>query len=370
MSSDSLVCLRDFEKYAEEHLDRNAWGFFSAGAEGCQTLRDNEEAFRRLRLRPRFLRDVSVRDMSTTVLGQRIDMPIGISPTANQGLASPEGEIGTAKAAAQFQTCMICSTYSNFTMEDIMNCSPHGLKWFQLYVRPDRETTAGLVRRAERAGYRALVLTVDLPIVGRRYPDLRHGFSMPPHLKVANLRHVDLNKNKKDRNKALDYGFGGPDQSSDSALSWKDVAWLRSISTLPIILKGILTAEDARLAVQQGVDGILVSNHGGRQLDGVPATIEALPEIVEAAGEKLEVYMDGGVRTGTDVLKALALGARAVFIGRPAVWGLCYKGQEGVAKVLNILKEELSLAMALSGCSSLGDITPGLVVRESQYSRL
>ncbi|CAH1231034.1 HAO1 [Branchiostoma lanceolatum] len=357
MSSDPMVCVKDLEEYALAHMGRNERGFSSNGAGECQTLQENEAAFKRLRLRPRFLRDVTSRDLSTTLLGRAVDMPIGVSPVGALGLFSPYGDLGAAKAAARFKTCMISSTSSNSTLEDIMKSSPESLKWFQLYVRPDRELTKALVQRVERAGYRALVVTVDVACVGRRYQELRYRFKLPPHLKPLNLGKNVVQDHARNR-------------GHDPALSWKDVAWLRSICSLPIILKGILTAEDARLAVQHGVDGILVSNHGGRQLDGVPATIEALPEIVQAAGDKLEVYMDGGVRTGTDVLKALALGARAVFVGRPVIWGLCYDGEEGVAKVLNILKEELSLAMALSGCTRLADIVPAMVVRASQYSRM
>ncbi|XP_019624697.1 PREDICTED: hydroxyacid oxidase 2-like [Branchiostoma belcheri] len=336
MSSDPVVCIKDLEKYALAHMSRNERGYSSNGAGKCQTLRENEAAFKRLRLRPRFLRDVSVRDLSTTVLGQRVDMPIGVSPMGALGLFSPNGDLAAAKAATRLKTCMISSTSSNSTLEDVMKSSPEGLKWFQLQVRPDRDSTKKMVQRVELAGYKALVVTVDASYVGRRYQELKNGFKLPPHLKPLNYGKNVVQDHVRNR-------------GHDPALCWKDIAWLRSICSLPIILKGILTAEDARLAVQHGVDGILVSNHGGRQLDGVPATIEALPEIVQAAGEKLEVYMDGGVRTGTDVLKALALGARAVFVGRPVIWGLCYDGEEGVAKVLNILKEEFSLAMALSG---------------------
>ncbi|XP_035690411.1 hydroxyacid oxidase 1-like [Branchiostoma floridae] len=357
MSGNSIVCIKDLEQYALDRMGRNERGYSSNGAGECQTLLENEAAFKRLRLRPRFLRDVSARDLSTTLLGRAVDMPIGVSPMGALGLFAPNGDLCAARAAARFKTCMISSTSSNSTLEDVMTSSPEGLKWFQLQIRPDRELTKTMVQRVERAGYRALVVTVDASYVGRRYQELRYRFKLPPHLKPLNLGQNVVQDHVKNR-------------GHDPALSWKDVAWLRSICSLPIILKGILTAEDTRLAVQHGVDGILVSNHGGRQLDGVPATIEALPEIVQAAGDKLEVYMDGGVRTGTDVLKALALGARAVFVGRPVIWGLCYDGEEGATKVLSILKEELSLAMALSGCTRLADIVPSMVVRTSQYSRM
>ncbi|XP_035685828.1 hydroxyacid oxidase 2-like [Branchiostoma floridae] len=262
---------------------------------------------------------------------------------------------------------MIVSTYGTTSIEDISTASPGGLKWFQLYIMPDRQFTQRLVQRAETAGYKALVVTVDLPVVGKRYPDLTNRFQLPPHLSVPNLQGLEssASQSKDER----DYGGGASPE--DPALSWKDIDWLSSITNLPIILKGILTAEDAGIALDHpGVKGILVSNHGGRQLDGVPATIEVLPEIVAAVGERLEVYLDGGVRTGTDVLKALALGARAVFVGRPAIWGLAYNGEDGVAEVMTILRSELDLAMTLSGCRSLAEINRSLVVGEEYYSKL
>eukprot|EP00058_Branchiostoma_floridae_P026270 XP_002611760.1 hypothetical protein BRAFLDRAFT_236305 [Branchiostoma floridae] len=339
-----MVCVDDFEEFSRKHLSKATWEFFSGGAAECQTVSENRNAFKRLRLRPRFLRDVSHRDLSTTLLGERVEFPIGVSPTGLKDIAWPQGDIYVAKVAAEMGACMAVSTFSNSSAEDIMAASPHGLKWFQMYFMPNKVFTQRLIQKVERAGYKALVVTVDLPIVGKRYSDIRNKFQLPSHVTVPNLLALKDGSEQDGRN----YGMGGSPQ--DPSFSWKDIDWLSSITNLPIILKGILTAEDAGIALDHpGVKGILVSNHGGRQLDGVPATIEALPEIVGAAGDKLEVYLDGGVRTGTDALKALALGARAVFLGRPVIWGLTFSGEEGVRQVMKILRDELDLAMALSG---------------------
>ncbi|XP_066282977.1 2-Hydroxyacid oxidase 1-like isoform X2 [Branchiostoma lanceolatum] len=316
-----MVCVADFEEYANKKLSRVHKEVICTGADQCQTLQENIEAFKRLRIRPRVLRDVSRRDLSTTLLGEKVDFPVGVSSTALQGLAWPDGDICAARAIAQLHTCMIVNMYANNSVEEISAASPGGLKWFQLYIMPDRPFTQRLVRRAELAGYKALVVTVDAPVPGKRYPNLRSRFQRPPHLRIPNFQGIQSSAApSKDKQNLV----CGP-YPLDRSLSWKDIDWLSSITNLPIILKGILTAEDAGRALEHpGVKGILVSNHGGRQLDGVPATIEVLPEIVAAVGERLEVYLDGGVRTGTDVLKALALGARAVFVARPAIWGLAY----------------------------------------------
>ncbi|XP_066282227.1 2-Hydroxyacid oxidase 2-like isoform X1 [Branchiostoma lanceolatum] len=368
--SGRMVCVDDFEEFSKKHLSKATWEFYSGGADECQTVSENRNAFKRFRLRPRFLRDVSHRDLSTTLLGERVECPICVSPTGLKDLACPQGDIYTAKVAAEMETCMVVSTFSNSSAEDIMSASPCSLKWFQMYFMPNKVFTQRLVQKVERAGYKALVVTIDLPIVGKRYSDIRNKFQLPPHVTVPNLLALKDGSEQDSAKDGRNYGMGGSPQ--DPTFSWKDVDWLSSITSLPIILKGILTAEDAGIALDHpGVKGILVSNHGGRQLDGVPATVEALPEIVRAVGNKLEVYLDGGVRTGTDALKALALGARAVFIGRPVIWGLTFKGEEGVRQVMNILRDELDLAMALSGCCTLGDIQPTLVVREDFYhSRL
>ncbi|XP_035698212.1 hydroxyacid oxidase 1-like [Branchiostoma floridae] len=361
-----FVCLADFENFARESLDTNASNYYNSGANNEQTLRDNVDAFRSYRLRPRFLRDVSRRDTTTTVLGELLDFPVALAPTAMQRMAHPDGEVASAKAAASMNTGMILSSWATSTIEEVAEAAPRGLRWFQLYVYKDRQVTRNLVERAEKAGYKAIFLTIDTPILGKRLEDTRNKFKLPAHLRLANFSEGDVRSSRVQSDS--DSGLAAYVASLiDPSLSWEHVDWLRSVTKLPIILKGVLTAEVAREAVEHGVDGILVSNHGARQLDGVPATIDALREVASAVNGQVEVYLDGGVRTGTDVLKALALGARCVFVGRPVLWGLAYKGQEGVQEMLQMLKEEFSLSMALSGCSRVSAITPALVVHESYY---
>jgi (S)-2-hydroxy-acid oxidase len=364
------VCIDDIAAIARQKLDRNAYNYYVSGADGEQTLTDNVEAFKRYRFRPRFLRDVSKIDTATSILGETISFPVCVAPTAMHRMAHPEGEAATARACIKYNTCMTLSSWSTVRIEDVAKRSGDGLRWFQLYVYKDRALTASLVKRAEAAGYKAIAVTIDTPIVGKRLNDNRFGFDLPSHLTLANFDMestgslLSEERAKKGTGSALQRYT---QRMTDTSLSWKDITWLMSITSLPVVVKGVLTAEDARIAVELGVKGILVSNHGARQLDGVPATIEVLKEIVDAVCGKCEVYLDGGVRRGTDVLKALALGARAVFIGRPVLWGLAYKGQEGVEKVLQLLKDEFSLAMMLSGCTSVSSITKELVVKESHF---
>ncbi|XP_046849465.1 peroxisomal (S)-2-hydroxy-acid oxidase GLO5-like [Xenia sp. Carnegie-2017] len=360
------VCISDFEKYAEKFLPKNAWDYFSAGANACVSLKENRRAFDRLRIRPRILRDVSSINMSTTILGEKIDFPICVAPTAMQKMAHSDGEVATTKAAATLKTCMILSTWSTSSMEDVGNASS-GLKWFQLFVCKDQSVTVDLIERAVAAGFKAIVVTVDTPYLGRRYADVRNQFALPSHLELGNYtkKYATAIKSDKDSGRA---SFEAT--LYNSSLTWKIIPWLKSVTKLPIVLKGILTAEDAKLAVSYGVDGILVSNHGARQLDFVPATVEALPEVISAVNGKCEVYLDGGIRYGSDVFKSLALGARAVFVGRPIVWGLAYKGEAGVVSVLNILKDEFHLAMGLAGCSSIDEISKIMVAHETHYSKL
>ncbi|XP_040278732.1 hydroxyacid oxidase 2 isoform X1 [Bufo bufo] len=355
----SLICLADFEAYAKDNLPKATWEYYAAGADDCGTRDDNLLAFKRIRLRPRMLRDVSVTDSRTTILGTEISCPIGIAPTAFHCLAWPDGEISTARAAETQNLCYVASTYSTCSVEEIVAAAPAGFRWFQLYIYRDRKLSEQLVHRVEALGFKALVLTVDLPYTGKRRSDIRNNFRLPPHLKVKNFEGVFKEHCGPDN-------YGVPDNTLDPSISWKDIHWLRSLTRLPIIIKGILTKEDAELAVKHGVQGIIVSNHGGRQLDGELATIDALSEVVEAVQGRTEVYIDGGIRTGSDVLKALALGAKCVFIGRPIVWGLAYKGEEGVRGVLQILTDEFRLSMALSGCRNISEINRNLV----QFSRL
>ncbi|KAL8173031.1 UNVERIFIED_CONTAM: Hydroxyacid oxidase 1 [Gekko kuhli] len=258
------------------------------------------------------------------------------------------------------------SSWATSSIEEVAQAAPEAIRWMQLYIYKDREVTRSLVRRAERAGYKGIFVTVDTPFLGKRLDDVRNKFQLPPHLRMKNFETNDLAFSS-------EKGYGEDSglsvyvaEAIDPSIKWEDLKWLRGLTTLPIVAKGILRADDAKKAVEHGVNGILVSNHGARQLDGVPATIELLPEIIEAVEGKVEVFLDGGVRKGSDVLKALALGAKAVFVGRPVVWGLVYKGEEGVKEVLQILKEEFRLAMALSGCRSVEEIDRTLVRRDQQ----
>ncbi|EDV21349.1 uncharacterized protein TRIADDRAFT_50856 [Trichoplax adhaerens] len=362
------LCIRDIEQFASENLSKNALSYYNVGADDEETLRDNVEIFKRIRIRPRMLIDVTNVDLSTTILGRKIEMPIGISPTAMQKLAHPDGEIATAQAAKFMKTCMTLSTYSTTSIEDVGVASGDGLRWFQLYVSPDRELTRNFVHRAERSGFKALVVTVDVPVAGNRRKEIRQGFDLPPHLHLANF---SSNSFKGVDTEVENSGWSNNYQMQiDGSITWESISWLQTITSLQVIVKGILTAEDASEAIRRGIKAIWISNHGGRQLDGVPTAIEVLPEIVEAVKEQAEIYVDGGFRLGTDVFKALALGARAVFIGRPILWGLCYNGSDGVKKVLQLLKEELQRTMQLAGCTSIGDITPSSVIYAINFSKI
>lgn len=351
------VNLEEFERDARERLSREAYDYYAGGANDEITLRRNREAWSEIALHYPVLRDVSARDTSTIVLGERISFPVMVAPTAFHRMACPEGECAAVRAAGRAGTLMVVSTLSTTTIEDIAGAAT-GPLWFQLYVYKDRGATTALIRRAEAAGCRALVLTVDAQVWGRREADVRNNFRLPDGLTVANL--ADYAK------EIFPAGIPGSglaayvSQMLDPSLSWKDLAWLRGKTKLPILLKGIVRADDAKLAVEHGADGIIVSNHGGRQLDTAPATIEALPRVVDAVGEKIPVLIDGGVRRGTDVVKALALGAQAAFIGRPVLWGLASDGEEGAFRVLELLKTEFDLAMALCGACTVGEIDRSL----------
>ncbi len=353
----------DLEAIARERIPKEAWDYYASGAEDEVTLRQNRAAFERLSIAYRVMVDVSRRDTATSVLGHPVAMPVITAPTAFHRLACPDGELATARAAGAAGTIMILSTLSNTPVEDVV-AAASGPVWFQLYIYKDRKASEGVVRRAEAAGCKALVLTVDAPLLGRRERDIRNRFRLPLGLAVANM---------------LPEGYGEvPPAAADSglaayfatlldpALTWGDVAWLRSITHLPVLVKGIVRPDDALRAADAGAAGIVVSNHGGRQLDTSPATIDVLPEIADALsshGLPVELLMDGGVRRGTDVLKALALGARAVLVGRPILWGLGADGEAGAAQVLRMLHDEFDLAMALAGAPTVADITRDLVRR-------
>ena len=363
--TDQLLNLQDYENAARERLTEVVHAYYASGANDEITLRENRAAFERLALAYRVLVDVSRRDLATTVLGQRLAFPAIVAPVAFQRLAHPEGEIATARAAGAAGTIMVLSTLSTSLVEDVVKASS-GPVWFQLYVLKDRAATESLVRRAEAAGARALVLTVDAPLLGRRERDVRHRFQLPAGLSVKNLEACGLG----------DFPKGVPDSGLaawfasllDPSLTWKDLEWLRSITSLPVVVKGIVRADDAVRAVEHGASAVVVSNHGGRQLDTAPATIDVLPAIAEAVQGRVELMLDGGVRRGTDVVKALALGARAVLVGRPVLWGLTVDGASGVARVLELLRGETDLAMALCGCPTVADVTRDLVVRGGRSS--
>ncbi|NXI90305.1 HAOX1 oxidase, partial [Psophia crepitans] len=363
------VCIADFEEYAKKFLPKSVYDYYRSGADDQETLAENVAAFSRWKLYPRVLRDVSVMDLSTSVLGQKISMPICVGATAMQRMAHADGETATAKACHAVGTGMMLSSWATSSIEEVAEAAPAGLCWLQLYIYKDREITKSLVKRAERAGYKGIFVTVDTPFLGRRIDDVRNKFQLPPHLRQVP---IDGLKNFTSSDLAFSSGkdFGENSglavyvaEAIDASINWEDIKWLRGLTSLPIVAKGILRADDAKQAVKFGVNGILVSNHGARQLDGVPATIDVLPEIVEAVEGKVEVFLDGGIRKGTDVLKALALGAKAVFIGRPLIWGLVYQGEEGAKEVLQMLKEEFRLAMALTGCQRVEEIGRTLIRR-------
>jgi len=343
------VNVRDYERLAEGALEAGPLGYFAGGADDEVTLRENVAAFERLRLRPRMLVDVSGVSTATSVLGTDVSMPLLVAPTAIQKMCHPDGEPATARAAAGAGTVMTLSTIATSTPAEVAAAAPGGPRWFQVYCFEDEGVTRALIEQAAEHGYEALVLTVDAPRAGRRERDLRTGFKVPAEVAIPSVAAA----------------LGHPASLTiaevfamlDLTLTWRDLDRIRGLSDLPLLVKGVLTEEDARLACDAGVDGIVVSNHGGRQLDGVHATIEALPEVVEAVEDRIEVLVDGGIRRGTDVVKALALGARAVMVGRPVLWGLACGGEEGVAHVLELFREEIERALLLCGCPTPADVT-------------
>jgi len=357
---DAPLNLSELERIAKARLPQMAWDYYASGADDERCLRRNVEAYDQLRLHYRVRVDVSRRSLETTVLGERLAMPVAVAPTAFHRLAHPDGELASVRGAGDAGTVFILSTLSNTAVEEVVAAAT-GPVWFQLYVYRDRAATEALVRRVEAAGVRALVLTVDAPLLGRRERDVRNGFALPPHLGIENLHGV------KDPAAQLPARAGDSGLAAyvadllDPSLTWDAVDWLRSITTLPVLVKGIVRPDDAVRAVERGAAGIVVSNHGGRQLDASPATIEALPRIVDAVSGRAEVLLDGGVRRGTDVVKALACGAKAVLVGRPVLWGLAAGGREGVAAALEVLRRELDLAFALCGCADVAGVTRGLI---------
>ena len=350
--------LHDLESRARERLTPSAGGYYASGAWDEVTLRDNAAAFERIKVHYRVLVDVSRRDLSTSVLGQRIAFPVLVAPTAFHKLAHPDGELATVRAAGRAGTVMVLSSLSTTLVEEVL-AAADGPVWFQLYINRDRGFTRDLVARVTAAGCQALVVTVDTPEWGRRERDVRNAFHLPPGLAAVNL----LPSNP--RGEAIGQSGKGMGQAFgwmlDPSLTWADVEWLRKTSTLPVVLKGICRADDAKAAVGSGADAIVVSNHGGRQMDTAPATVDVLPACANAVSGRVPVLLDGGIRRGIDVLKALALGATAVQVGRPVLWGLAVAGQEGVEHALGILRQELDLAMALAGCPDIQSIAGDLL---------
>ncbi|XP_016181044.2 peroxisomal (S)-2-hydroxy-acid oxidase GLO1 isoform X2 [Arachis ipaensis] len=346
-----ITNVNEYEAIAKQKLPKMVYDFYASGAEDQWTLKENRDAFSRILFRPRILIDVSKVDMTTRILGFNISMPIMIAPTGMQKLAHPQGECAIARAASAANTIMTLSTMSNYSFEEVASTGP-GIRFFQLYMFKDRNLVTQLVRRAERAGFKAVVLTADRPFIGRREDDIKNGFRLPPNVTLKNFEGLDFGE----KNKAGS-SVSQTRRHIDPSLNWKDVKWLQTITSLPIVVKGVLTAEDARIAVQAGVAGIIVSNHGARQLDYVPAPIMVLEEIVKAVEGRIGVFVDGGIRRGTDVYKALALGASSVFIGRAVVFSLAAEGEGGVRKVLKMLRDELQLTMALCGSPSLKHIS-------------
>jgi 4-hydroxymandelate oxidase len=356
-----LLNLAEYEAAARNILPQMAFDYIDGGADDEVTLRENRAAFARLRLRPRILAGVGTRDLRVTLFDQTLSFPVLVAPMAFHQLATPDGELATARAAGAAGTIMCVSTAANYSLEAVAGAAT-GPLWFQLYCYKDRELTRNLVDRAQAAGYGALVLTADTPMVGRRERDIRNRFTLPPGTGWKNVEAFGKRDLPQDvAGSGLAAYVAG---QQDANLTWADVDWLAGISRVPVLVKGVLCAADARLAAEHGTAGVIVSNHGGRQLDTALATIDALPEIATAASESnLTVLLDGGVRRGTDVLKALALGAQAVLLGRPVLWGLAVGGEAGGRAVLETLRAEFDLAMSLAGCKSLADLNSDLVVR-------
>ena len=346
-----LINLFDYEQAAQEKIPESIFDFYAGGAADEITVGENRTVFNSIRLRPRILTNVRRCASDTTIMGHPSAMPIIIAPTAMAKLAHPDGELAIARAAKNAGIIQCLSTFSNASVEEV--AAAGDANWFQVYVYKDREITTRLVERAAAAGYKAIVLTVDVPVVGLRESLLRTNFQLPAGLTLKNFD-----------------GFHDTEAAAvlpyiqsqlDASLTWDDLKWLVSSTSLPVLVKGILRGDDAKRAIDCGAAAIVVSNHGGRQLDTAVTGIDALPEVVAAVGAQTEVFVDGGVRRGTDVVKALALGARGVLVGRPVLWGLAVAGQEGVEQILAILKNELENAMALCGCSSAIEIGSDLI---------
>lgn len=351
--------LQEYETLAKERLTPMAWDYYSSGALDEITLRDNREAFDRIAIRYHVLAGSTERDLSTQILGRQHEWPVLTAPMAFNRLAHPDGENAIARAAATAGVTQVLSTFSTISLEEVARTTPDGPRWFQLYVFRDRGLTADLVRRAEAAGYEAIVMTVDTPVLGRRERDARNGFALPEGLAAANIASHMPRIASDGRDSGLAQFFA---TQIDSTLTWDDVEWLVSLTTLPVLVKGVVRGDDAERAIERGCAGVIVSNHGGRQLDTSIATIDALSEVAEAVDGRGAVLVDGGVRRGTDIVKALALGANGVLLGRPLLWGLALDGEAGATRVLALLRAEFEQAMVLCGASNVSELWPDLLV--------
>jgi len=350
--------LADFEPLARERLEQPAFDYIAGGAGDELTLAENGAAWRRWQLRPRILRDVSRVETSTTLLGGAVGLPVGLAPVAFQHFAHPDAEVAGARAASAARALYCLSTMSSRSLEEVAaaaDAAGAGPRWFQLYVHRDRGRSAELLTRAAAAGYRAIVLTADFPVPGLRERDARNRLPYP-----QGYGNFELPELTSGREGVLPVVIGG---LNDASLSWTDLPWLRGLTALPVVVKGVLTGQDAALAVEHGAAAVWVSNHGGRQLDRAVATVDALAEVVEAVSGEAEVYVDGGIRRGVDVLTALALGARAVFIGRPALYAMAAAGESGVARALKLIERELRTDMALLGVTRPDELGPGHLLR-------
>jgi len=381
-----LQCLTigELEKHAYVRMDKQTRDYYNEGADSGSTLRENTTAYSKYRIRPRVLRDVSIIDTTVDLFGKKNAVPLGVAPTAMQCLAHPDGELATAQACKRAGIAMGLSSFATTTLEDVAAASDDNPNVLQLYLFEEQEHSRRLIQRAKNAGFKAVFLTVDTPHLGRRNLEIRNQFKLPPHLKIANFTEEMMGDGKKppfERTTSQPgYNDGekrvppsGPitfhSHAANPTLNWeRDVKWLKEECgpDMQVWLKGVATSEDALLALHHGVDGIVVSNHGGRQLNGALATIDALPEIVDAVGGKIPIHVDGGIRHGTDVFKALALGADFVWIGRPVLWGLAYNGQAGVELCLKILSDEIRLCMALAGVTRVQDINKNYLVKIDQ----
>ena len=357
MDKSDPLNLREYAAAGQSGLTEMAWSYYAGGADDEVTLRETEAAWGRARLHYRILADVETRSSATRVLGHEISLPVIAAPTAFHRLADDVGEVATARATGAAGTAMVLSSLSTVDVEEVAAAAT-GPLFFQLYLYRDREISRDLIRRVEAAGCQAIILTVDAPVWGNREGDVRHRFSLPENLEIRNLLPNGTLSFASDKGSGLAEFCA---EHLDPGLSWEHLEWLRGVTDLPILLKGLCRPDDASRAVDSGVAGVIVSNHGGRQLDTSPATFDVLPAICEAVDKRAEVWVDGGIRRGTDVVKALAAGATATLIGRPILWGLAARGEAGVAHIWSILQAEFDIAMALCGCKGVDEITRDLL---------